>query len=75
MPMQATAMRTDTTCLKWTRSGELTNVDLLNILERLAAVDANMAVMDHCHLDEQPTAAARLSASATEAAGTPLQTG
>lgn len=38
MPMQATAIRTDTTCLKWTRSGELTDVDLLNVLERLAAV-------------------------------------
>ena len=42
------------TCMKWTSSGELSDVDLSNILERLAQVDANVVVMDSCHLDEQP---------------------
>jgi hypothetical protein len=42
------------TCMKWTSSGELSDVDLNNILERLAQVDANVVVMDSCHLDEQP---------------------
>lgn len=42
------------TCLKWNASGELSERDLHNVLQRLARVDANLAVMGSCHLDEQP---------------------
>jgi hypothetical protein len=42
------------TCMKWTPSGELSELDLHHVLQRLARVDANLAVMSSCHLDEQP---------------------
>jgi hypothetical protein len=44
------------TCMKWNPSGELSELDLHNVLQRLARVDANLAVMSSCHLDEQPQA-------------------
>ena len=42
------------TCMKWTSNGELSDVDLTLIMERLAVVDANLSVMDTCSLEEQP---------------------
>ncbi len=41
------------TCMKWTCNGELSDVDLTLIMERLAVVDANLSVMDACSLEEQ----------------------
>ena len=41
------------TCMKWTSNGELSDVDLTLIMERLAVVDANLSVMDTCSLEEQ----------------------
>ena len=44
------------TCLKWSADGELTSIDLLLVLERLAQVDQQ--VSGHCldSLDSQPCA-------------------
>ena len=34
------------TCMKWTASGELSELDLHRVMERLARVDANVAEVD-----------------------------
>ena len=42
------------TCLKWNADGELTSVDLLLVLERLAQVDQEMTGLRSGSLDCQP---------------------
>lgn len=34
------------TCMKWTASGELSELDLHRVMERLARVDANVVEVD-----------------------------
>jgi hypothetical protein len=43
------------TCLKWGDDGELTSVDLLLVLERLAQVDQEMTGLSTDNLDCQPS--------------------
>jgi hypothetical protein len=42
------------TCLKWSPDGELTSVDLLLVLERLAQVDQQVTLLRNDSLDRQP---------------------
>ncbi len=42
------------TCLKWSADGELTSVDLLLVLERLAQVDQEVTGLRNDSLDRQP---------------------
>ena len=42
------------TCLKWSPDGELTSVDLLLVLERLAQVDQQVTLLRNDGLDRQP---------------------
>ncbi|MEB3332088.1 MAG: hypothetical protein VKI83_06315 [Synechococcaceae cyanobacterium] len=42
------------TCLKWSTDGELTSVDLLLVLERLAQVDHQVTGLHQDNLDRQP---------------------
>ncbi|MFO7627912.1 MAG: hypothetical protein R6W06_00040 [Prochlorococcaceae cyanobacterium] len=42
------------TCLKWGSDGELTSVDLLLVLERLAQVDQEVTGLRNESLDCQP---------------------
>jgi hypothetical protein len=42
------------TCLKWSADGELTSVDLLPVLERLAQVDQEATILRQDSLDSQP---------------------
>ena len=42
------------TCLKWSADGELTSVDLLLVLERLAQVDQEVTGLRTGSLDCQP---------------------
>jgi hypothetical protein len=44
------------TCLKWSADGELTSVDLLLVLERLAQVDQEVTGLSTASLDRQPCA-------------------
>lgn len=39
--------------MKWSSSGELSDLDLLRVLERLASVDPNLSVMSSCSLSEE----------------------
>jgi hypothetical protein len=42
------------TCLKWSADGELTSIDLLLVLERLAQVDQQVSGLCLDSLDSQP---------------------
>ena len=42
------------TCLKWSANGELTSIDLLLVLERLAQVDQQVSGLCLDSLDSQP---------------------
>ena len=42
------------TCLKWTRDGDLSSVDLHHVLELLSSADSSVAIMGNCSLDEHP---------------------
>ncbi|MCP9824837.1 MULTISPECIES: hypothetical protein [Synechococcales] len=42
------------TCLKWSSDGELTSVDLLLVMERLAQVDQELSVLRTDSHDYQP---------------------
>jgi hypothetical protein len=42
------------TCLKWSADGELTSVDLILVLERLAQVDQEMTSLRTGSLNPQP---------------------
>jgi hypothetical protein len=42
------------TCLKWSADGELTSVDLLLVLDRLAQVDQEVTGLRTGSLDRQP---------------------
>lgn len=42
------------TCLQWSADGELTSVDLLFVLERLAQVDQELTGLQLACLDGQP---------------------
>jgi len=42
------------TCLKWSANGELTSIDLLLVLERLAQVDQQVSGLCLDNLDSQP---------------------
>lgn len=42
------------TCLKWSADGELTSIDLLLVLERLAQVDQQVSSLCLDSLDSQP---------------------
>jgi hypothetical protein len=42
------------TCMKWSPSGELSDLDRHLILERLAQADSSVSVIGPCSLDEQP---------------------
>jgi hypothetical protein len=42
------------TCLKWRSDGELTSVDLILVLERLAQVDQEVSGLRQDNLDRQP---------------------
>jgi hypothetical protein len=44
------------TCLKWSADGELTSIDLLLVLERLAQVDQQVSGLCLNSLDSQPCA-------------------
>ncbi|MCP9908560.1 hypothetical protein KBZ15_01330 [Cyanobium sp. BA20m-p-22] len=44
------------TCLKWSADGELTSVDLLLVLDRLAQVDQEVTDLRTDSLDRQPCA-------------------
>jgi hypothetical protein len=44
------------TCLKWSANGELTSIDLLLVLERLAQVDQQVSGLCLDSLDSQPCA-------------------
>ena len=44
------------TCLKWSADGELTSIDLLLVLERLAQVDQQVSSLCLDSLDSQPCA-------------------
>lgn len=44
------------TCLKWSADGELTSVDLLLVLDRLAQVDQEVTGLRTDSLDRQPCA-------------------
>jgi hypothetical protein len=44
------------TCLKWSADGELTSIDLLLVLERLAQVDQQVSGLCLDSLDSQPCA-------------------
>jgi hypothetical protein len=44
------------TCLKWSADGELTSIDLLLVLERLAQVDHQVSGLCLDSLDSQPCA-------------------
>ena len=44
------------TCLKWSANGELTSIDLLLVLERLAQVDKQVSGLCLDNLDSQPCA-------------------
>ena len=41
------------TCMKWSSSGELSDLDLDRVLERLASVDPNLSVMRTGSLSEE----------------------
>jgi len=42
------------TCLKWSADGELTSVDLILVLERLAQVDQEVTGLHQDNLERQP---------------------
>jgi hypothetical protein len=42
------------TCMKWSTSGELSEIDLQKVMERLATVDPNLVIMSSCSLEEKP---------------------
>jgi hypothetical protein len=42
------------TCMKWSSDGELTSVDLILVLERLAQVDQEMTALRQESLSPQP---------------------
>jgi hypothetical protein len=44
------------TCLQWSADGELTSIDLLLVLERLAQVDQQVSSLCLDSLDSQPCA-------------------
>ena len=44
------------TCLKWSADGELTSIDLLLVLDRLAQVDQQVSSLCLDSLDSQPCA-------------------
>lgn len=44
------------TCLKWSADGEITSIDLLLVLERLAQVDQQVSSLCLDSLDSQPCA-------------------
>ena len=51
------------TCMKWSADGELTSVDLLFVLERLAQVDQEVSGLRTDSLDCQPCASISLRPS------------
>ena len=40
-------------CMKWSPNGELSELDLLNVMQRLAVVDPNISVISSCSLYEE----------------------
>jgi hypothetical protein len=39
--------------MKWSPNGELSELDLLNVMQRLAVVDPNISVISSCSLYEE----------------------
>ena len=40
-------------CMKWSSDGELSELDLLYVMQRLAVVDPNLSVMNSCSLRDE----------------------
>jgi len=40
-------------CMKWSANGELSELDLLDVIQRLAVFDPNLSVMSSCSLQEE----------------------
>jgi hypothetical protein len=39
--------------MKWSANGELSELDLLDVIQRLAVFDPNLSVMSSCSLQEE----------------------